>query len=227
MGDSWIAGEHCSQCTTFAGLWAADIEKRTHRPVEVVDFSGHNERSAPHDKTTGSLLWTLQHDPETMNAVARADIVLISTGGNDLPGDAILGGTCGGPDANDCIRSLGTRWHRAYDEILAGILHLRGGRHIAIRLVAAGNPFLADADLRAMVAPKVAMSTGGLIAEVAARAMCEAATTHHAKCLDVRVALTGPHYDKPYDENADSTFRTIAHLLEQAGLPELGLAGPA
>lgn len=225
LGDSWIDGEHCGGCTTFAGLWAADVQKRTRRDVRVTNLSGANERSAPQDKTTGSLLTTLRKDSVTMAAISNADIVLISTGGNDLPliGDKLIHGTCGGPDGRACIRWLGRLWHRNYDAIVGRIVSLRHGQPTAIRLVIGGNPFLGSADLNSLMPPGFATTGGAYLTSVEVGAICDAAQKYHAVCIDGRRILSGPHLDKRFDENSPSTFRALAHALTAAGLPELGL----
>ena len=224
LGDSWIAGEHCGYCTTFAGLWAADIEQRTGRTVNVTDFTGGNERSAPQEKTTGSLLWTLQHDQDTIAAIRKADIVLIATGGNDIPMDKLFEGQCGGQDGYACIRSLGPLWHRNYDAIVHAIVDLRNGQPTAIRLLNESNPFLGAAEIYSLVPPEVARTGGALIAKLAGKAMCDAAGKYSAVCIDGRRTLTGPHFDRRFDENAPSTFRALADELDAAGLQELGVS---
>jgi hypothetical protein len=222
LGDSWIAGEHCA-CTTFAGLWAADIAEDTGHAVKVTDLTGANERSAPQDKTTGSLLWTLRHDNRTRAAIRAADIILISTGGNDLQfiGDEIINGTCGGSDGFKCIRWLGRLWHRNFDQIVKVIRSLRGSRPTAIRLVAEGNFFLGSADLNSLVPKNFALNGGALMARLYVKANCDAARKYDAECIDGRPILSGPHMNRRFDENAPSTWRKLAGALEHLGLPEL------
>lgn len=227
LGDSWIDGEHCGGCTTFAGLWAADVQKTTGRDVRVTNLSGVNEHSAPQDKTTGSLLATLRQDSVTMAAIRNADIVLISTGGNDLPliGDKLIKGTCGGADGRACIRWLGQLWHRNYDAIVGRIVSLRHGKPTATRLVSGGNRFLGDADLNSLMPSGFATTGGAFLATVEVGAICDAAKKYHAICIDGRPILSGPHLDKRFDENSPSTFRALAHALTAAGLSELRLGG--
>jgi hypothetical protein len=222
VGDSWIAGEHCG-CDSFVGPWAHDIEKQTGRRVEVTDLAGANERSAVHDKTSGSLLWTLRHDPQTRQVVSHSDIVLVSTGGNDLPriGDQLIHSTCGGPDDANCIRRLGHLWHRNFAAIAKTIEQLRGTKPTATRFVTDGNGFLGDADLNALVPPDFALTGGQLLARLYVAANCDAARKYHAKCVDGRKILSGPHMDQRFDDNAPSTFRKLADALDAEGLPEL------
>jgi hypothetical protein len=226
FGGSWIAGEHCGGCTTFAGLWVEDIKTRTGRAVHVTDFTGHNERSASDEKTTSSLLSALKHDKTTIAAVRKADIVLISDGGNDLPliGDQLIDGSCEA-DGYACVKPLGRLWHHNFEAIVERITRLRHGRPTAIRLVLDGgaNPFLGDSDLYDLVTPQVALEGGAVIVNAELKAICDAAKKHRAKCLDTRSLLTGPHFDQRFDENAPETFRALADALSATGLPELGI----
>ena len=224
MGDSWIAGEHCA-CTTFAGMWAHDIQEQTGQQVQLTDLTGVNERSPVQDKTSGSLLWTLLHDTQTEHIVANSDIVLVSTGGNDIEpiGDQLINSTCGGPDDANCIRQLGQVWQRNFDHIIKAIRQLRGSKPTAIRLVAEGNFFLGSADLNSLVPPGFALTGGQLMAALYVNAVCGAAEKYNAKCIDGRPILSGPQMDQTFDENAPSTFRKLTQALDAESLPELGL----
>jgi hypothetical protein len=224
MGDSWIAGEHCA-CTTFAGMWAHDIQEETGHRVRLADLTGANEHSAVQDKTSGSLLWTLLHDKQTQHIVAHADIVLVSTGGNDIEpiGDKLINSTCGGPDDANCIRQLGLLWHRNFDHIVAAIKQLRGSKPTAIRVVAEGNFFLGSADLNSLVPKTFALTGGQLMAKLYVKAVCGAAKKYSAKCIDGRPILSGPHMNQTFDENAPSTFRKLTRALDAESLPELGM----
>ena len=227
FGGSWIAGEHCGAgCTTFAGLWVEDIKARTGREVHVTDFTGHNERSAADEKTTSSLLSALKHDETTIAAVRKADIVLISDGGNELPliGDQLIDGSCAA-DGYACVKTIAHIWNRNFKAIVHTITRLRHGQPTAIRLVLDGgaNPFLGDADLYDLVTPQVALEGGAVIVNAQLKAICDAAKKHRAICLDTRSLLTGPHFDQRFDENAPETFRLLADALSATGLPELGI----
>jgi hypothetical protein len=224
MGDSWIAGEHCA-CTTFAGMWAHDIQAQTGHQVQLTDLTGVNEHSAVQDKTSGSLLWTLLHDKQTQHIVANSAIVLVSTGGNDIEpiGDKLINSTCGGPDDANCIRQLGLLWHRNFDHIVAAIKHLRGSKPTAIRVVAEGNFFLGSADLNSLVPKTFALTGGQLMAKLYVKAVCDAAKKYNAKCINGRPILSGPHMNQTFDENAPSTFRKLTRALDAESLPELGM----
>lgn len=224
MGDSWIAGDHCA-CTTFAGMWAHDIQEQTGHRVRLTDLTGVHEHSPVQDKTSGSLLWALRHDKRTQRIVSHTDIVLVSTGGNDIEpiGDQLINSTCGGPNDDHCIRKLGRLWHRNFDHLVKAIGQLRGSKPTAIRLVAEGNFFLGSADLNSLVPKGFALSGGQLMAKLYVKANCDAAKKYNAKCIDGRPILSGPHMDQTFDENAPSTFRKLTKALDAESLPELGL----
>jgi hypothetical protein len=225
MGDSWIAGDHCGHCRTFAGVWADDIHTKTGHPVQITDLTGAKEPSSVESKTSGSLLALLLYDKQTQQLVANADIVLVSTGGNDLEpiGDKLIHSTCGGPDDAHCIRNLGQLWHRNFDGIVKAIAGLRGSKPTAIRVLAEGNFFLGSEDLNSLVPKRFALTGGQLMAELYVKAVCEATKAYHAKCIDGRPILSGPHMDQRFDENSAGTFRKLADALDAESLAELGL----
>jgi hypothetical protein len=208
---------------TFAGLWAADIQQQTGRSVQLTDLTGVHERSPVESKTSGSMLWALRHDRQTRHILATSDIVLVSTGGNDLEriGEQLINSTCGGPNGTRCIRRLGHLWHRNFEGIARAIAALRGRKPTAIRFVAEGNFFLGSAELNSLVPEDFALTGGQLMATLYVDANCDAAARHHAKCIDGRPILSGPDLTGTFDENAPSTFRKLADALDDLGLPEL------
>ena len=220
FGDSWPEGAHCNGCTTFAGLWAEALETQTRRDIEFTDFTGAAEASTAQSKATASLLSALQTDDETRAAVQAADIILIATGPNEID---VLGDACSGPDDFDCVRDLGEMWSENFEAILTEIDLLREGKPTVIRLVNAANLFVMAPEAIPEGAADDFATTGpgGLVFELLTTAMCEAAATHDAVCVDVRPIITGPNLDQPGDENSPETMQAIADALVATGLPEL------
>jgi hypothetical protein len=223
FGDSWPEGDHCGRCTTFAGLWAKDLEQETGRKVDFTDFTGGAEHSDQRSKGSSSLLDALRSDDETRMKVRGADVILVATGPNDAE-DAfgkVFAGHCGGADHLTCVRDLGQMWHRNFDAILTEIRALRTDKPATIRLVNADNPFLSDPGMSAGMPPGFATGGGALIFKLLTDAMCDAAATHAAKCIDVRPVLNGPNLDQPVDENSAHSMQAVANALRDSGLPEL------
>jgi hypothetical protein len=203
LGDSWPEGGHCGGCRTFAALYADGLQKLTGEPVNFVHLTGD---SVAADSTV--LLASLRTDERTRAAVAKADVVMIATGPNEM-GSAVepsAAGTCGGSDDARCIRALGDVWASNFNASVEEIERLREGKPTAIRLVNAKNPFI---------------SGGALIFELLTDAVCDAAKAHEAKCVDVRPILNGPNLDEPTDENSAGNMQAIADALVATGLAEL------
>jgi lysophospholipase L1-like esterase len=223
LGDSWPEGAHCGGCRTFAGLWADDLAVSTGRRIVLTDLTGSREPDVGEGETSASLLSSLRTSPVTRDAIKSADIILISTGPNELgmayePSKA---GTCGGADEADCIRALGRLWKANFDAILTEIETLRQGRPTAIRLVDAANPFVSDPEMSTGMPAGFATTNGALIFELLKEAMCDNAKKHHAVCVDVRPILNGPTMDKAVDENSPQSMRAIADALDATKLAEI------
>ena len=224
FGDSWPEGAHCNGCSTFASLWAESLETLTGRPVTFTDMTGSNERSAADGKTSDSLLQAVRTDRTTRETVAAADVILISTGGNEIGPlvDQIKAGSCGGADGSACIEELGDHWRSNYDAILSEIENLRAGQPTVIRFVNDENPFVSFPEFGAGLPDGFALGMGATIFQLLRDTMCEAAAAHGGQCVDVRPIINGPTLDQPGDENSPVVMRAITDALIATGVPELG-----
>jgi hypothetical protein len=219
LGDSWPNGAHCGGCRTFMGLYA-DRLTRAGKRVIFVDLTQAAVPSTGEGQTPASLLADLQRSAPVRQRIATADIIVVHTGLNDLEGPELgahMSSQCGGSDNADCMRRLGARWQKTFEGMLREIRTLRAGRATAIRLVTAENNFLTDPAFGA----EFGRSTGKVVVEQLARAMCAAASSGGAKCVDIRVLLNGPSVDRPADENAPETHQAVADALFRSGLAEL------
>jgi hypothetical protein len=226
LGDSWPNGAHCGFCRTFAGLYADGLEETTGRGIEFIDLTEATIPGTQQGQTANSLLSDLRSSEEVREAVSGADIVMVSTGLNELDQGALneyLAGRCGGADEADCFREVGVGWHEAFDAILTEIEALRAGRATAIRLVSAENIFISDPELVDLLGEDFGPTTGALITKLLNDAMCDAATNHGAVCIDVRPILNGATLDQPMDENSAASHQAVADALVASGLEELAL----
>jgi len=216
FGDSWPEGAHCNGCTPFPELWLEAIAEQTGAEVEFTDFTGDGERSTAEGKASASLLDSLQKNEETRTAVADADVILISTGPNEIGdvAEAVKAGTCGGADGFDCIRALGETWSTNFDQILSEIETLRGGNPTAIRLVNGANPFVLYPEDNEGMPPDFATTGGTFIFDLLAGAMCDAAAAHDAVCIDARPLIE-------VSEDSPESMQAVADALADAGLAEL------
>ena len=219
LGDSWPEGAHCNGCRTFPQTHAEALSDRLGEPVTFHNLSG---QAQPYFETSGGggstgLRKALETDEAFRDEVAAGDIIVISTGPNDLEriGGAIEKGKCGGADDTACVAELGRTWHRDFDAILAEIEELRAGQPTAIRLVNAANAFndpsFSQATLRGWDASYEALT----------RAMCDNANKHDVVCVDVRPVLNGPDFEQPVNDSSQESMDAVAELLVQTGVPEL------
>jgi lysophospholipase L1-like esterase len=217
LGDSWPQGDHCAGCRTFAAQYADRIQSLTGRHVSYVDLNG------PPATDSATLLASLKTNADVRASVAKADVVLIATGPNEMEPafEPSKAGTCGGADNADCIRALGATWSKNFDMILTEIRSIRGDRGTAIRLVDAANPFLSVPEMREGLPKNFATTNGALIFALLRDAMCNAAKKHDAVCVDVMPLLNGPNLDQPTDENSPQNHAAIADALAATGLSEL------
>ena len=226
LGDSWPEGAHCGGCRTFAGLYADGLGEQTGRKVQFEDVTG---QAQPYFEELGggsaSLLKALRSDSATRRHVAKADVIMIATGPNELSVafDPAMAGTCGGKDHMACYRRLGRLWEKNFDLILREIERLRADRPTAIRLVSAANVFLSDPTLTAVAPEDFATTKGALITKLLNDALCNNAAKHDAVCVDVRTILNGRTLDQPVDENSPESMRAVANALLATELPELTL----
>jgi lysophospholipase L1-like esterase len=215
FGDSWPHGSHCNGCKPFPTLYADGIKEKTGHPVTFEDLTINGGDS-------GSLLKDLQTQDAARQAAAGADIIVISTGGNDLeePFYAWQTGTCGGKDKLSCFRTTATKVGRNFDQLLAAVQTLRSGKPTAVRVLTNSNEFLSDPGLISAFGANAAKD-GAIITALMHDAECAAAAKNHVRCIDLRPILNGPKYDQPQDVNTQTAMQHVAEALVAAGLSEL------
>ena len=216
LGDSWPYGAHCNGCTPFPELYAEGLEKKLGREVTLLNLVTNGGTSA-------TLRDSLTSDPSYADAVSRADVVMISTGANDMEpaGQAWKAGKCGGADGLDCFRALADQWRTNFDAMLDQVDQLRGGKPTAVRLVTNSNEFLSDPGLIEYFGPDFGLTEGAAISAFHHDALCAVAADHDGLCVDLRPVLNGPDLDQPRDVNTQEAMQAVADALVATGLPEL------
>ncbi len=226
FGDSWPEGDHCGQCATFIDRYADDLSARIDREVVLTDLTGQQEPGIEPGtgETSESLLASLRFNPVTQAAAAAADVVIITSGSNDLEAlvTAPSKGDCAGARQLGCVEAIGRLWTSNLSAILDEVSVLRGGAPTAVRLVSPGNFFLSDPSLVEILAGDLVLSKGAPIFDLLAKANCAAAVAHGGVCVDVRPIINGPTMDQPGDENSPEMMQAVADALLATGLPELG-----
>lgn len=216
FGDSWPYGAHCNGCKPFPALYADALAATTDHSIDFINLTTNGG-------TSQSLLKDTQTSQKTRDAVMSADIIVISTGANDLE-DAFglfAAGNCGGVDNFDCFRKVGEVWRTSFDGILTEINTLRAGTPTAIRLVTNSNEALSDPGLIEIFGPKDSSGAGAFITNLHHEILCEVAAKRGAKCVDLRPVLNGPNFDKPQDINTQEAMQAVADALLASGLDQL------
>jgi len=220
LGDSFTKTQN-SHGKTLMDLFAADLADATGHQVTVTDLSDDAG-------TSDGLADRLTHDGATRDAVANAEIILVSVGGNDSdPFGVYPNGTCSSDQSTaKCLHTYAPRFAGNYQAILDAITTLRDGRPTALRVASADNPFVGwseapDRDFGVRFYRQVA--------EAETSVACRAAEAHDGVCVDylhIFGGSDGTRDPKPYlaadhAHPGDRGIRAIADLLLQIGVPEL------
>ena len=216
FGDSWPYGAHCNGCDAFPGLYAAGLEATTGNEIDFINRTKNGGTSA-------SLLESIRKSQGFRESIAKADIIMISTGANDFePAFAAWqAGTCGGSDDLDCFREIAEGWRRNFDAIATEIDTLRAGEPTAVRIVTNSNEFLADPGLIEFFGVDFGPTQGAVITAMHHDVLCEVAEAHNAQCVDLRPVLNGPNLDQPQDINTQEAMQAVADALVASGVAEL------
>jgi lysophospholipase L1-like esterase len=214
FGDSWPYGAHCNGCTPFPDLYAHALDAES--PTKFTNLTTDGG-------TTDSLLESIRTDDSYGAAIADADIIVISTGGNDMEpaSENLTMASCGPPDGIGCFRDVAEAWGRNMDAILAEIDELRAGLPTAVRVLSMSNEFLGDPGLLEFFGPAFAQHGGARLVAWQKRAFCRASARHHDVCIDLRPVLNGPKLDEPQDVNTQEAMQLVADSLIVSGLSEL------
>ena len=220
LGDSFTKTQD-SHGDTYLDLFAADLAQTHHLPVTVDDLSDDANTSA-------RVADLLRHDAAVRDAVAGADIVLVSVGGNDSdPFATYPEGTCAPSEPlRRCLRTYAPTFTHNYQRILQTIDLLRAGRPTAVRVTSADNPFVGWSE-----APSATFGVDFYrqVAEAETAAACRIATRHEAMCVDYLHLFGGAdgtgdpkeYLGPDHAHPGDVGIRLIADTLVAIGVPEL------
>ncbi len=220
LGDSFTATQNSSG-RSYLDLFQESLQAKASRTVELEDLSSD-------DNTTAKLADQLRHDETIRDAVAGADIILVSVGGNDSdPFGVYPPGTCSPKQSfSACLHAYAPDFAKNYEVILSEIDSLRAGKPTAIRVTSADNPFVGWSE-----APN---KTFGVqfyrqVAEAETKVACAAATRHGGVCVDYLHIFGGadgtkdpaPFLGQDHAHPGDAGIKAIADLLAEIGVPEL------
>jgi lysophospholipase L1-like esterase len=136
LGDSIAVGAGDDGSGGYPGRYRGYAEADLDAPVLL-------QNSAVGGSTSGDLLTTLTTDAPLRAAIAAADLVTFDIGGNDIliALFSYSGGTCGGPDGEDCLRAAVIDLESNWPAIVAELRALNPGA--MMRTMTYYNPFVA------------------------------------------------------------------------------------
>ena len=212
FGDSWPYGAHCNGCTPFPDLYAAALNAEA--PTEFTNLTEDGG-------STESLLSEMRTYEPYRDAIAGADVIVISIGANDLEeAFASYGaGDCGPPDDLGCFREVADGWGQNMDAMLGEIHDLRGDQPTAIRVLTQANEL--DQGLIEGFGDTFVYEKLPQVMAWQQEEYCRVADTHHDRCVDLRPVLNGTDFNELRDVNTQQAMQEVADRLLAIGLPEL------
>lgn len=219
IGDSVTAGSGCD-CDDFVQDYAALTRDRTGRSVTEHNLGVPGQTSLD--------LVDLLRDPQTAQRLAGSDIVLVTTGANDL-GDE-LGDWQDGRCDLACFRRAMPGLTANIRDVVGEIRRLRAGRPTEILVTDYWNVFR-DGQVGAALGVDY-QSLSDQVTRLANQAICAGATGSGAACVDLYAPFKADGSADPTGLLADdgdhpdaAGHQVIASALAAHGWRELG--GPA
>lgn len=216
LGDSYMSAAN-AQGRSFMQLFGTQLGARLTRPVEVAVF-------AQGDSTSARVVTDLRDDPGVRAAVAKADIVVISVGSNDVdPFGIFPKGTCApGQAKTSCLKAYAPELTRNYDALFTELESITRSHPVAVRVTSVDNPFIGMPDAPT---PTFGRTFFAQVAEAETDAIFAVARDHGARGVDYLHVFGGPRgLDDPAkylaDDHAhpgDLGIQTIADLLTEMG----------
>ncbi|MGY2875048.1 lysophospholipase L1-like esterase [Marmoricola sp. URHA0025 HA25] len=174
LGDSVMAGTNCG-CSGLVDEYAAALGHRVHRPVHV-DNLGDN------GAVTDDLLTDLTSNPQTRSAAARADMVVVTIGANDLAPQLRARRSSGCP--RTCFQVAAAAVGRNLSRVLRALQSARGGRTDHVLVTNYWNVFL-DGQVALDAEGRAEHDWSVRVTDAANAAICRAARTSGARCVDL------------------------------------------
>lgn len=201
VGDSiaFNSPDDCYGCTGFVDRYAEAITKATGHAVKVQNLSQHNGLQ------TDGLLNELKTDTKRRDALANADIIVVSIGNNDTPwnrDDDPCDGKAVYPNWSKfnptCVAAAAEMFRPKLESVFAQIVALRGGKPTIFRAINGYNDWIGgiDSDTRAVTPPEATTPTR-LVLDAWSAMICKAAESNGFTCADIYHAFNGSDGLKP------------------------------
>lgn len=192
LGDSVMAGTNCD-CSGIVADYSRLIGQRQGSTVSGLDYSANGA-------TTSDLDERLQNDQTVRAAVARSSVVLISIGANDFVADAqrFTDSSCDFSCYSPDVTAMKTRLTHS----LQLVRELRHHRPTQIFVFAYWNVFTDGQVARTTNTPAF-NAFAATLTDHANQAICAAARSTDARCVDLKTVFTGRSGDDLTDLLAD------------------------
>jgi hypothetical protein len=202
VGDSlpYNSSEDCPSCTGFVDRYAAAITKATGHPVKVQNLSQHNGLQ------TDDLLEELKTDAKRREALANADIIIVSISNNDTPWNRD-DDPCDGDSSQyvdwskfnpTCAAAAAEIFRPKLESVFAQIVALRAGKPTIFRTVNGYNDWLGGIDSASgSDNPPEATTPTRTVLDAWSAMTCKAAKANGFTCADIYHAFNGPDGLKP------------------------------
>lgn len=222
VGDSVTAAAHCD-CSGFVADYGVLLERRFDLTVDAVEYGVSGA-------TTASMLPELSGAGTTARAVARADVISVTIGANDLEParTAYDAGTCGGARDLGCFTAAVARMKAGLARDLAAIDRLTAGRKVDVLVNNYWNVF-EDGQVALDEDGQRYLDDSDTMTRMANAAICTAATAAGATCVDTYTPYKGADGGKdptellaPDGDHPDAAGHlVIAQAMLRAGLADL------
>ncbi len=200
VGDSlpFNSPDDCPHCTGFVDRYAAAITQATGHPVKVQNLSQHNGLQ------TDDLLEELKTDVKRREALANADIIIVSIGNNDTPWNRD-DDPCDGAGYPvwskfnpTCAAAAAEIFRPKLESVFSQIVALRAGKPTIFRTINGYNDWLGGIDQDSgSVTPPEATTPTRLVLDAWSAMTCKAAEANGFACADTYHAFNGPDGLKP------------------------------
>jgi lysophospholipase L1-like esterase len=222
VGDSVTAAAHCD-CSGFVADYGVLLERRFDLTVDAVEYGVSGA-------TTASMLPELSGSGGPARALARADVISVTIGANDLEQarTAYDDGTCGGARDLACFTGAVAAMKAGLARDLAAIDRLTAGRRVDVLVNNYWNVF-EDGQVALDRDGQRYLDDSDTMTRMANLAICAAAETAGATCVDTYTPYKGEDGGKDPTELLASDgdhpnaagHLVIAYAMLRAGLADL------
>jgi lysophospholipase L1-like esterase len=228
VGDSIAVNSSmvCPGCIGFVDRYADAIVEATGHPVEV------SNRSQPMLRVD-ALLDELKTDASRRDALANADIIIVSIAFNDTPW-LRSDDPCDGPNGNQpdwskynstCAAAAAEIFRPKFESVFAQIVALREGKPTMFRTINRYNDWIGWTGAAGETNPPEATDATRVVIDAWSAMVCEAAQANGFACADIYHAFNGPAgltpsgylLGKDYTHPSDKGNEVIARVLTDLG----------